>query len=114
MKKIALLIVIGLLLVPSLLFASGQGAEAMPQDEAVDYSETAYLNLTQGIVYNTDTFNHPWFIQQTDHYIFESLLKYDTYTDEFIPYLAESFEISDDKLTYTVVIGDDTDPPDRA
>ena len=106
MKKAAVFIVMAFLVLPGLVFAGGQSATVTAQ--AADYSETAYLNLTHGMGYNTDTFNHPWFIQQTDSYLFQSLLKYDTYTDEFIPYLAESFSVSDDKLTYKVVIGDET------
>lgn len=92
------------------VYAGGQDESpaASAEAEAVDYSETAYLNMTQDIIYNTDTFNHPWFIQQTDNYLFQSLIKYDTYTNEFIPYLAESFSISEDLLTYTFVIGNDT------
>ena len=108
MKKAVFLIVTVFLVLPGLVFAGGQQAATGDDEGGVDYSETAYLNLTQGTGYNTDTFNHPWFIQQTDNYLFQSLLKYDTYKSEFIPYLAESYSVSDDKLTYTFVIGNDT------
>ena len=107
-RRIALL---GLVVIASTLgfnaYAAGQ-QEPAATTATTDYSETAYLNLTQGIVYNTDTFNHPWFIQQTDNYLFQSLLKYDLETSTFIPYLAESYSVSDDLMTYTFVIGDET------
>ena len=105
-KRSLLIVIMTLLVLPGLIYAGGQSGTATAP--AADYSETAYLNLTHGITYNTDTFNHPWFIQQTDNYIFQSLLKYDTHANEFMPYLAESYSVSNDRLTYTVVIGDET------
>lgn len=109
MKRMSVLM--GLLVLLSVFcfnaYAGGTN-EPATQGTVEDYSETAYLNMGKGVNYNTETFNHPWFIQQTDNYLFQSLLKYDTYTNEFIPYLAESYSISDDKLTYTFVIGNET------
>lgn len=91
-RGLALLVGVGLLLFSSLAF----GLQAFgKQPEIAVYAYTSEVVIFWD---PSDTFSNEIIFM---HNVYETLLRYDPFKDEFIPILAESYEISEDGLTWT-------------
>jgi len=86
-----------------------QEAAAQPQDAAEeDFNETSVINFTWHGNDGSGFFVNPWRATQNMHQmmVFESLVRRSACGNDYFPYLAASWEVSADGLTYTFQVRD--------